>query len=127
MHRHALGCPVFFKNNVDAWCLHGSKPHASPSCNVRDLIDCHPAPKVLQFMGAVIEDDCMLLISEFMHRGSLFDAIAKDKTGQLSWYNRGRLIALDIVRGMTLLLNSSQLCDSFQLSKVTPVLASLTS
>lgn len=63
---------------------------------------------VCAFYGAVIEDNCTLLISEFLHRGSLFDAIAKDKEGNLSWYKRGQHIALDIVRGKALHLEAVQ-------------------
>lgn len=55
---------------------------------------------IVQFYGAVIEDEQLLLITEYMPRGSLYDLIAKDTEGKLTWYNRGRLIALDIVRGL---------------------------
>ncbi|KAK9840681.1 hypothetical protein WJX84_006316 [Apatococcus fuscideae] len=55
---------------------------------------------VVQFFGAVIDDNHLLLITEFMPRGSLYDGIAHDAEGHLKWYKRGHVIALDIVRGL---------------------------
>ena len=44
--------------------------------------------QIVQFYGAVIEPDNLLLITELMPRGSLFDVISRDGEGQATWYNR---------------------------------------
>lgn len=44
--------------------------------------------QIVQFYGAVIESDSLLLIMELMARGSLYDVLAQDNEGQYSWYKR---------------------------------------
>ncbi|KAK9820873.1 hypothetical protein WJX74_000255 [Apatococcus lobatus] len=55
---------------------------------------------VVQFFGAVIDNRHLLLITEFMPRGSLFECISRDRDGNLKWFKRGHVLALDIVRGL---------------------------
>ena len=44
--------------------------------------------QIVQFYGAVIEHKSLLLVTEFMPRGSLFKAIGLDREGNLRWHKR---------------------------------------
>ncbi|KAL3148045.1 protein kinase activity protein [Trebouxia sp. C0009 RCD-2024] len=67
---------------------------------------------IVQFVGACIQRDQTMLITEYMEGGDLYHAIAQDSTGRFSWYKRntqqqgsrqvgmGRRIALDVARGL---------------------------
>ena len=46
--------------------------------------------QIVQFFGAVLEDKALLLITEYMPRGSLYDAMASDTREQLRWHRRFR-------------------------------------
>jgi hypothetical protein len=52
---------------------------------------------IVQFQGACVEEDKMLLITEYMDGGDLFKAIARK---QVSWNLRGKTIAIDVLRGL---------------------------
>jgi hypothetical protein len=52
---------------------------------------------IVQFQGACLEEDKMLLITEFMDGGDLFKAIARK---QVTWKLRGRSICIDVLRGL---------------------------
>lgn len=52
---------------------------------------------IVQFQGACVDDDKMLLITEFMDGGDLFKAIARK---QVNWSLRGKSIAMDVLRGL---------------------------
>mmetsp|Transcript_18116 Transcript_18116/g.54546 ORF Transcript_18116/g.54546 Transcript_18116/m.54546 type:complete len:1319 (+) Transcript_18116:310-4266(+) len=52
---------------------------------------------IVQFQGACVEDDKMLLITEFMDGGDLFKAISRK---QVTWAMRGKSIAIDVLRGL---------------------------
>ena len=46
----------------------------------------------------------MYYVQEYMHNGDLYTALANDKLSDLmSWYNKGREIALHIARGISYL------------------------
>lgn len=66
---------------------------------------------IVQFVGACIQREQTMLITEFMEGGDLYHAIAKDNLGRFAWYRRsapdgprlpglGRRIALDVARGL---------------------------
>eukprot|EP00884_Botryococcus_braunii_P017069 jgi/Botrbrau1/4045/Bobra.152_3s0006.1 len=58
-------------------------------------------PHIVQFLGACVgTDGKMLVVMELMDQGTLFQAIAD---GRVSWYNRGRKIALDVAMGLAFL------------------------
>ena len=44
--------------------------------------------QITQFMGAHIAQDHIVLASEFMACGDLWQALTKDTTRQFSWYQR---------------------------------------
>ncbi|KAL3148068.1 hypothetical protein ABBQ38_014354 [Trebouxia sp. C0009 RCD-2024] len=58
---------------------------------------------IVQFYGAVLSAPAPMLVLEFMEGGDLRDALSHDTAKELSWYNKGHLIALDIVRGLVFL------------------------
>lgn len=66
---------------------------------------------IVQFVGACIQREQTMLITEFMEGGDLYHAIARDTLGRFAWYRRsapdgrrlaglGRRIALDAARGL---------------------------
>ncbi|KAL0034790.1 hypothetical protein WJX77_007383 [Trebouxia sp. C0004] len=66
---------------------------------------------IVQFVGACIQRNQTMLITEFMEGGDLYHAIARDTLGRFAWYRRsapdgprlaglGRRIALDVARGL---------------------------
>ncbi|DBB18025.1 hypothetical protein WJX82_008169 [Trebouxia sp. C0006] len=66
---------------------------------------------IVQFVGACIQREQTMLITEFMEGGDLYHAIARDTLGRFAWYRRshadgprlpglGRRIALDVARGL---------------------------
>ncbi|KAK9832694.1 hypothetical protein WJX81_001038 [Elliptochloris bilobata] len=55
---------------------------------------------IVQFLGACFEEGSTMLVTEFMAGGTLYEAIGKDRSGKLGWYNRGKKIAMDIARGI---------------------------
>lgn len=60
-------------------------------------------PNIVQFIGASEQADQTLLIMEFMP-GDLYQHIKQDaRSRNLSWYRRGRSIAMDICCGLTYL------------------------
>lgn len=58
---------------------------------------------IVQFYGAVLSAPAPMLVLEFMEGGDLRDALSHDTANELGWYNKGHLIALDIVRGLVFL------------------------
>ncbi|KAK9799778.1 hypothetical protein WJX73_006089 [Symbiochloris irregularis] len=56
---------------------------------------------IVAFNGAWASEDIMYFICEFCHNGDLYSALAHDRfTDMLSWYNRGKSIALQVARGL---------------------------
>lgn len=48
-----------------------------------------------------MQDDRIVLVTELMEAGDLWHALREQgPSGQLSWYKKGRMIALDIARGL---------------------------
>ncbi|KAK9836918.1 hypothetical protein WJX74_011052 [Apatococcus lobatus] len=59
------------------------------------------SPYIVQFLGASLVQGSAMLITEYCERGDLYRAIKNDQgTGMLSWYRRGKHIALDIAKGL---------------------------
>lgn len=58
---------------------------------------------IVQFYGAVLSAPAPMLVLEYMEGGDLRDALSTDINKELSWYNKGHLIALDIIRGLVFL------------------------
>lgn len=54
---------------------------------------------VLNFLGACIVEGQIVLVTEFMESGDLWNALRKDH-GLWSWYNRGKHIAIQVARGL---------------------------
>ncbi|KAK9796974.1 hypothetical protein WJX73_004151 [Symbiochloris irregularis] len=55
---------------------------------------------VVQFLGVCQSCGRIMLVTEFMQGGDLWNALAHTKPGRLDWYSRGRQIALDVARGL---------------------------
>ncbi|KAK9825465.1 hypothetical protein WJX81_005752 [Elliptochloris bilobata] len=58
---------------------------------------------VVQFYGACLEPEngCIMIVTEYMEHGDLWHALQSfRKSGALSWYKKGRRIALEIARGL---------------------------
>ncbi|GAB4814550.1 hypothetical protein N2152v2_001596 [Parachlorella kessleri] len=55
---------------------------------------------IVQFVGAHISSDKTMLVTEYMEGGNLSTNIA---AGRVSWYRRGRKIALDVAKGLVFL------------------------
>ncbi|KAK9865664.1 hypothetical protein WJX84_002223 [Apatococcus fuscideae] len=55
---------------------------------------------IVQFIGALIDPEQIVLAAEFMPRGDLWHALRGDAQRLLSWSKRGRQVALDIIRGL---------------------------
>eukprot|EP00884_Botryococcus_braunii_P015478 jgi/Botrbrau1/2613/Bobra.145_1s0034.2 len=55
---------------------------------------------IVQFLGASFAGGQIMLVTEFLPRGDLWRALSNDTKHVFSWYNRGRQVALDIVRGL---------------------------
>lgn len=55
---------------------------------------------VVQFFGAVVQGDDLMLVTELMDGGDLRYALTEDTTGKFRWYELGKSIALDIARGL---------------------------
>lgn len=43
---------------------------------------------IVQFIGACLQPEQTMLVTEFMEGGDLYHAIANDSTGRFSWYRR---------------------------------------
>ncbi|XP_024984291.1 probable LRR receptor-like serine/threonine-protein kinase At1g29720 [Cynara cardunculus var. scolymus] len=59
-------------------------------------------PNILLFMGTVISSQRLCIVTEFLHRGSLFQLLHQNTTGRLDWRRRVHM-AMDIARGMNYL------------------------
>lgn len=55
---------------------------------------------VVQFLGVCYSKGRVMLVTEFMQGGDLWNALATQKSGRLNWYARGRQIGLDVARGL---------------------------
>jgi len=56
---------------------------------------------IVQFLGACILDERILLVTELMESGDLWHALVQYKeSGILKWYIRGKRIAIEIARGL---------------------------
>ncbi|KAK9842862.1 hypothetical protein WJX74_003558 [Apatococcus lobatus] len=62
---------------------------------------------ITQFMGAHVAKEHIILASEYMPRGDLWNALNNDSKRQFGWYARGQQIALDIVRGLVFMHSKS--------------------
>jgi serine/threonine protein kinase len=57
-------------------------------------------PNIVAFLGACMHDDCAMLVTEYCEGGNLARNIVASK---VTWYRRGRRIALDIAKGLVFL------------------------
>lgn len=77
-------------------------------------------PYLVTFIGVAVEDDCVMLVTEYMDGGDLFQGLHGPRRGDFAWnatsalcalimawlmtgwngVNRGQRIALDIARGL---------------------------
>ncbi|KAK9792477.1 hypothetical protein WJX73_002769 [Symbiochloris irregularis] len=55
---------------------------------------------IVQFLGANLLAGQIMLVTEFMSRGDLWTALSVDHNQMLSWYKRGKGVALDTIRGL---------------------------
>ncbi|KAK9810072.1 hypothetical protein WJX72_004359 [[Myrmecia] bisecta] len=55
---------------------------------------------IVMFLGACLQPGQTMLVTEFMPRGDLWQALGTDHLQQFSWYRRGKSIALDVARGL---------------------------
>ncbi|KAK9842929.1 hypothetical protein WJX74_004526 [Apatococcus lobatus] len=55
---------------------------------------------IVQFIGAHIDVEQIVLVTEFMPRGDLWHALSSDIDRSFCWAKRGRQVALDVVRGL---------------------------
>jgi hypothetical protein len=58
---------------------------------------------VVQFYGACQERDSLMIVTELMEGGNLRRALSGDGGAELLWAQRGKEVALDIVRGLCFL------------------------
>lgn len=63
---------------------------------LRQLRDNH----IVQFYGACLQGDRLMLVTEFMAGGDLFRALAGSRKPEFLWPARGQRVALDIARGL---------------------------
>ena len=56
-------------------------------CQVALLRDCL-SHYVVRFLGAAVEVEQIMVITEFCHGGDLWHALKRDRTGELRWYGR---------------------------------------
>ena len=63
------------------------------------LKSCRDA-NIVQFVGAVMQPDCTMLVTEYMEGGNLAQNIA---AGRVNWRRRGRKIAIDVAKGLVFL------------------------
>eukprot|EP00891_Asterochloris_glomerata_P005380 jgi/Astpho2/5380/Aster-05923 len=55
---------------------------------------------ILQFLGASVTLQGIMLVTEFMESGDLGHALQRDQGGFLSWYKKGHQVMLDVARGL---------------------------
>ncbi|KAK9905638.1 hypothetical protein WJX75_003659 [Coccomyxa subellipsoidea] len=55
---------------------------------------------IVQFLGASMAGDQIMLVTEYMPRGDLWRALSQDSTHHFSWRNMGWQVALHIARGL---------------------------
>ncbi|CAL8471975.1 g11517 [Coccomyxa elongata] len=55
---------------------------------------------IVQFLGASLAGDQIMLVTEYMPRGDLWRALSQDSTHHFSWRNMGWQVALHIARGL---------------------------
>ena len=53
---------------------------------------------LVQFYGACIAENNLMLVLEFMDGGDLKEALGNDSEGRLGWYQQGGHILCDIAR-----------------------------
>lgn len=58
---------------------------------------------IVQFYGACLVDNDVMLVTEYMPLGDLFHALQGPRGPQYRWRCRGKYIALDIIRGLVYL------------------------
>lgn len=58
---------------------------------------------IVQFYGACIQTNNLLLVAELMEGGDLRMSLNTDKDGTFLWYNKGKSVAVDIARGLAFL------------------------
>ncbi|KAK9825358.1 hypothetical protein WJX81_003161 [Elliptochloris bilobata] len=92
---------------------------------------------VVQFYGACLETQPPMLVMEYMGGGDLFSALQSSAQGSgaahpLSWWRRGRIVALDIARGLHFLhsehvvhndlkTKNILLSDNYEIAKIADV------
>ncbi|KAI3437798.1 hypothetical protein D9Q98_000245 [Chlorella vulgaris] len=57
-------------------------------------------PNIVAFLGACLDDKCAMLVTEYCEGGNLARNI---RVGKVSWYRRGRKVAIDIAKGLVFL------------------------
>lgn len=58
---------------------------------------------IVQFYGACVQTQCLLLVSELMEGGDLRRALNRENSDEWSWYRRGKSVCVDMARGLAFL------------------------
>lgn len=58
---------------------------------------------IVQFYGACVQTQCLLLVSELMEGGDLRRALNREDSAEWSWYRRGKSVCVDMARGLAFL------------------------
>lgn len=61
---------------------------------------------IVQFYGACLQPESIMMVLEYMGGGDLMAAIANDLQNRLRWSRKGHLLALDIAKGLVYLHNN---------------------
>ncbi|KAK9802644.1 hypothetical protein WJX73_010566 [Symbiochloris irregularis] len=67
-----------------------------------DLLRRARHPHVLQYLGAVVQGNRMLLVCEFCEGGDLWTALSQHDS-EFQWYKRGRTVAYDVAQALNYL------------------------
>lgn len=93
-------------------------PHVSKEEHLKTLYkeisvlkDCRHN-NIVQFYGAAVQENDVMLVTEYMPQGDLFHALQGPRSSYYRWTSRGKYIALDIARGLVYLHSSKIVhCD----------------
>lgn len=85
-----------------AWWQGGTESHLAQAEFRKEiaLLRAMRDPNIVQFQGAYISTESTLLVTEYMEGGNLASNI---QAGRVTWWKRGRKIALDVARGLVYL------------------------
>lgn len=71
-----------------------------------DLLRRARHPNIVQYLGAVVHDQRIMLVTEFMSGGDLWTALSRNGN-QYNWHDRGKRVALDIAQALNYLHSNS--------------------